>query len=130
MHITYYFIHGHLCFTILLSKIYNDRCSYFVSQMYDLTGDSTTIFTGSDDVSKSGTIDNYNGRPYLPHWPSPPCNKVSGSSDGTKFPSMSSNDTEVLFFSKTICRAIPMVRTYLLLESEDPKVIYFFFFME
>ncbi|XP_027850047.2 scavenger receptor class B member 1-like [Aphis gossypii] len=82
-----------------------------LDRMYDLTGDSTTIFTGSDDVSKSGTIDNYNGRPYLPHWPSPPCNQVSGSSDGTKFPSMSSNDTEVLFFSKTICRAIPMVRS-------------------
>lgn len=78
-------------------------------QMYDFTGDSATIYTGSGDVSKSGTIENYNNRPYLPQWPAAPCNKVKGASDGTKFPSVSENGTQLMFFRKSLCRAIPMV---------------------
>lgn len=78
--------------------------------MYDFTGDSATIYTGTGDVSKSGTIENYNRRPYLPQWPAAPCNKVSGASDGTKFPSASENGTQMMFFRKSLCRAIPMVR--------------------
>ncbi|XP_015379121.1 PREDICTED: scavenger receptor class B member 1-like isoform X1 [Diuraphis noxia] len=82
-----------------------------IDRMYDFTGDSATIYTGSSDVSKSGTIENYNRRPYLPQWPAAPCNKVTGASDGTKFPSVSENGTQMMFFRKSLCRAIPMVKT-------------------
>lgn len=85
-------------------------------QMYDFVGDTATVFTGKNDISKSGMIDNYNSRPYLPHWPSEPCNRVSGASDGTKFPSMLTPESTPMFFRKSICRAMPMVRLYNFVE--------------
>ncbi|VVC45242.1 Hypothetical protein CINCED_3A005523 [Cinara cedri] len=81
-----------------------------IDRMYDFNGDTATIYTGKNDISKSGMIDNYNTRPYLPQWPSEPCNKVSGASDGTKFPSMLTPDSTPMFFRKSVCRAMPMVR--------------------
>lgn len=81
--------------------------------MYDFTGDSATIYTGKDDVSKSGIIENYNRKPYLPQWPSAPCNTVTGASDGVKFPSMLTPDSTPMFFRKSLCRGIPMVCTEL-----------------
>lgn len=88
--------------------------------MYDFNGDSATIYTGASDVSKSGTIENYNQRPYLPQWPSAPCNKVTGASDGTKFPSLSDNGTQMMFFRKSLCRAIPMVCIAIYYYCEPP----------
>lgn len=78
--------------------------------MYDFTGDSATVFTGQNDITKSGVIDNYNRRPYLPQWPGAPCNKVSGASDGVKFPSLLTPDDTPMFFRKSLCRGMPMVR--------------------
>lgn len=78
--------------------------------MYDFSGDSATVFTGKDDVVKSGIIDNYNRKPYLPQWPEEPCNRVSGASDGTKFPSLLKPDDTPMFFRKSVCRSMPMVR--------------------
>lgn len=80
--------------------------------MYDFTGDSATIYTGENNVSKSGLIENYNRRPYLPQWPGAPCNKVQGASDGTKFPSLLTPDDTPMFFRKSLCRGVPMVRVY------------------
>ncbi|XP_050061505.1 scavenger receptor class B member 1-like isoform X2 [Aphis gossypii] len=97
-----------------------------IDRMYDFTGDSATVFTGRSDISKSGTIDNYNRRPYLPQWPSSPCNKVSGASDGTKFPS-ESEGTEVMFFRKSLCRSIPMVKTSELMIHDGLPVYKYIF---
>lgn len=79
--------------------------------MYDFTGDSATIHTGGNDYTKSGLIDNYNRRPYLPQWPAAPCNNVAGASDGVKFPTMLTSNDTTMFFRKSLCRAIPMVCT-------------------
>ncbi|XP_050438668.1 scavenger receptor class B member 1-like isoform X2 [Adelges cooleyi] len=81
-----------------------------IDRMYDFTGDTSTVYTGRDDVRKSGIIENYNRNPYLPQW-APPCNVVTGASDGTKFPSMMKPNDTPLFFRKSLCRAMPMVRT-------------------
>lgn len=76
--------------------------------MYDFVGDTATIYTGENDIAKSGMIDNYNSKPYLPQW-SAPCNRVSGTSDGTKFPSMLTPEDSPIFFRKSVCRSMPMV---------------------
>lgn len=80
-----------------------------ILQMYDFVGDTATIYTGSNDINKTGLIENYNTRPYLPQWPSEPCNTVSGASDGTKFPSLLTPESTPRFFRKSICRSMPMV---------------------
>ncbi|CAI6355260.1 unnamed protein product [Macrosiphum euphorbiae] len=81
-----------------------------IERMYDFSGDTATFYTGSSDAAKSGTIDNYNNKPYLPQWPEAHCNKISGSTDGIKYPSVTDNSTQLVFFRKSLCRAIPMVK--------------------
>ncbi|CAH1403132.1 unnamed protein product [Nezara viridula] len=81
-----------------------------IDRMYNFDGDSSTTFSGQKDIRRSGLIDNYRGTPYLPHWPSPPCNNVSYASDGTKFPSRITKDQELLFFRRSLCRSMPLVR--------------------
>ncbi|XP_050529375.1 scavenger receptor class B member 1-like isoform X2 [Daktulosphaira vitifoliae] len=80
-----------------------------IDRMYEFTGDTATFYSGRDDVAKSGLIENYNTKPYLPQWPMH-CGAVSGASDGTKFPSLMKPDSPASFFRKSLCRSIPMVR--------------------
>lgn len=77
-------------------------------QMYDFTGDIATTYTGETDNHLSGTFETYNNLSYLPQW-SAPCNKLQGSSDGTKFPTGIKDYEQLSFFRKSMCRSVPMV---------------------
>lgn len=81
-----------------------------IDRMYNFEGDTSTFFSGQKDIKRSGLIDNYNNLPYLANWPAP-CNNVSYASDGTKFPSRITKEQELLFFRKSLCRSMPLVRT-------------------
>lgn len=76
--------------------------------MYDFTGDVSTTFSGEDNNHLSGILATYNRLPYLPQWKAP-CNKLQGSSDGTKFPTGIKNNESLSFFRKSLCRSMPMV---------------------
>lgn len=77
--------------------------------MYDFNGDYETIFTGADDVRKAGLIDTYRGSTDLPQWKGQHCSNVQNASDGTKFMGGVTEDQEILFFRKSLCRAAPLV---------------------
>lgn len=77
-------------------------------QMYDFTGDISTTYTGETDNHLSGVFETYNNLSYLSQW-SAPCNKLNGSSDGTKFPTGIKPDERLSFFRKSLCRSMPMV---------------------
>lgn len=76
--------------------------------MYDFDGDVETTYTGEQDLHLSGILATYNRSPYLPQWDAP-CNKVEGSSDGTKFQTNITPNETLWFFRKSMCRAVPMV---------------------
>lgn len=80
--------------------------------MYDFDGDVFTAYTGETDIRSAGVFATYNGLSYLPQWPSSPCNKLAGSSDGMKFPSLIQPNQTLWFFRKSVGRAIPMVGDY------------------
>uniref|UniRef100_A0A0A9YDQ1 Scavenger receptor class B member 1 n=1 Tax=Lygus hesperus TaxID=30085 RepID=A0A0A9YDQ1_LYGHE len=80
-----------------------------IDRMYDFDGDVSTTFSGVNDVRKSGLLDTYNRQPVLPQWPYP-CNNLTTASDGTKFPSLIQKDQEILFFRKSLCRSILLVK--------------------
>lgn len=77
--------------------------------MYDFDGDYETVFTGTDDVRKSGLIDTYRGSTDLPHWHDKHCSNVQYASDGTKFVGGASKNESILFYRKSLCRAAPLV---------------------
>lgn len=76
--------------------------------MYDFDGDYETVYTGEDDMTKSGLIDTYRGSTHIPQWDGY-CGNVRGSSDGTKFPSNIKDNDTLLFFRKSMCRAKTLV---------------------
>ncbi|KAI5726661.1 hypothetical protein M8J76_006424 [Diaphorina citri] len=80
-----------------------------IDRMYDFTGDVSTTYTGEGDLKKAGLFATYNRRPFLPQWDLP-CGNVDGASDGTKFPTKIKKDDQLLFFRKSLCRAVPMER--------------------
>lgn len=77
--------------------------------MYNFKGDTSTTFTGMTDPKLSGLLDNYNNLPYLPQWEAP-CNRVTHASDGTKFPSFIKANDSLLFFRKSLCRSMPLIK--------------------
>ncbi|XP_065217044.1 scavenger receptor class B member 1-like isoform X2 [Planococcus citri] len=81
-----------------------------IDRMYDFNGDVETTYTGEKDLHLSGILATYNRSPTLPQWEAP-CNKVEGSSDGTKFPTNIKPNETLWFFRKSMCRAVPMVPT-------------------
>lgn len=78
--------------------------------MYDFNGDFETFFTGENDVKMSGLYDTFRGSTNLQHWEGEHCSKVQGASDGTKFKSFINETEKLLFFRKSMCRPIIMVR--------------------
>lgn len=92
-----------------------------IDRMYDFTGDVSTTYTGQGDVKKSGLFASYNRRPYLPQWDLP-CGNVDGASDGTKFPTYIKPEDELLFFRKSLCRAVPMERVSDIYETQSLPV--------
>ncbi|CAK9832022.1 Scavenger receptor class B member 1 [Anthophora retusa] len=67
-----------------------------------------TIFTGQEDVSKYGVLDNWNGKSSLGHWTTSECDSVAGS-DGSIFPPRITKQTVLKVFDKDLCRALPLV---------------------
>jgi len=64
-----------------------------------------TVFTGKNDVSKTGHIDKYNGTTLLPYWTSHIANMVNGS-DGTVFPPFVSQEDKMYTFNSDMCRSL------------------------
>lgn len=80
--------------------------------MYDFDGDYETVFTGTDDVRKSGLIDTYRGSTDLPQWNGKHCSNVQYASDGTKFMGGVAKNESIIFYRKSLCRAAPLVRLF------------------
>lgn len=76
--------------------------------MYDFEGDISTVYTGEVDIGKTGLLATYNRSPKLPQWDAP-CGLVKDASDGTKFSSFIKPNDTLLFFRKSLCRAVPLV---------------------
>ncbi|XP_049767378.1 scavenger receptor class B member 1-like [Schistocerca cancellata] len=96
--------------TLMPSWIYFEKVG-LVDRMYDFSGDTATIFTGSKHLGKAGLIDTYRGSQHLPHWHGDHCSSVVGASDASKFPSLINPNDTLLMYRKSVCRAMPMVRT-------------------
>lgn len=79
--------------------------------MYNIEGDFSTTFTGETDYRITGLLDKFNGRTTLPQWPYP-CNNVTGASDGSKFNALLKGNETLVFFRKSLCRSIEMVRMF------------------
>ncbi|XP_063922321.1 scavenger receptor class B member 1-like isoform X5 [Zophobas morio] len=80
-----------------------------IDRMYDFEGDYETVYTGEDDVRKSGLLDTYRGSTKIPQWDNP-CGNIRGASDGTKFPGFIQPNDTLLFFRKSMCRAKTLVK--------------------
>ncbi|BES94669.1 Scavenger receptor class B [Nesidiocoris tenuis] len=80
-----------------------------IDRMYDFNGDTSTTYTGIDDLRKAGLLATYNRQTVLPQWEAP-CNNLSLASDGTKFPALIRKDQELLFFRKSLCRSMNLVK--------------------
>ncbi|KAL1139374.1 hypothetical protein AAG570_006358 [Ranatra chinensis] len=80
-----------------------------IDRMYDFEGDRSTTFTGTTNIKLSGLLDTYNGLRYLPQWEFP-CNNVTGASDGTKFNSLIGKNQTLLFFRKSLCRSMQLIK--------------------
>lgn len=63
------------------------------------------------DHVKAGTFAVYNNATTLKHWKAP-CNEFDGSSDAVKFPAEIQPNQTLLFYTKSMCRAIPMVSVF------------------
>ncbi|XP_014254446.1 scavenger receptor class B member 1-like isoform X2 [Cimex lectularius] len=80
-----------------------------IDRMYDFDGDTSTTYSGVNDIKNSGLLATYNQKGYLPQWEAP-CNNLTGASDGTKFNSLIKKDQDLLFFRKSLCRSMSLVR--------------------
>ncbi|KAK5638443.1 hypothetical protein RI129_012738 [Pyrocoelia pectoralis] len=96
-----------------------------IDRMYDFEGDYETVFTGENDIAKSGLIDTYRGSHTLTQWEGQ-CGNVHNASDATKFSgNIQENDT-LLFFRKSMCRAYEMIRVNSTTRSGLDGYIYHF----
>ncbi|KAG5876516.1 hypothetical protein JTB14_015442 [Gonioctena quinquepunctata] len=89
--------------------------------MYKKNGtseDTLTIYTGSEDMTKYGLIDNFNGRRSLAHYTTDECNSVQGS-DGSIFPPHMTKNTTIHLFDKDLCRRLPLVFDSEVMGSND-----------
>ncbi|XP_013146636.1 PREDICTED: scavenger receptor class B member 1-like isoform X2 [Papilio polytes] len=94
--------------TFMPGWIYFDKLG-LIDRMYDFEGDYETVYTGADDVTRSGLIATYRGAARLPQWRGEHCAGVRGASDGTKFQSGVSANQTILFYRKSLCRAAPLI---------------------
>ncbi|KAJ6650638.1 hypothetical protein lerEdw1_005562 [Lerista edwardsae] len=62
-----------------------------------------TVNTGSRDISKAHTMDNWNGMKKLPFWNSDQCNMINGTG-GQMWPPFMNQSTPVEFYSPDACR--------------------------
>ncbi|KAK9506592.1 hypothetical protein O3M35_008493 [Rhynocoris fuscipes] len=80
-----------------------------IDRMYNFEGDISTTYSGVNDIHHSGLLATYNRLDHLPQWKFP-CNNVTGASDGTKFNTRISKDQELVFFRKSLCRSMSLVK--------------------
>merc|ERR1712156_832550 len=83
-----------------------DRFGWFYGRNgSDVSDGLFEVFTGQDDMSKSGLISRWNGESNLSEfYPEEPCNRLEGSA-GDAFPP-SQGKMAVPFFSSDLCRPI------------------------
>ncbi|XP_076389176.1 scavenger receptor class B member 1 isoform X2 [Megachile rotundata] len=81
-----------------------------IDRMYDFDGDVETVYTGANDIRRTGLIEKYNGDVNLPQWTGK-CANVNQASDGVKFPSYLRPNETVLFYRKSLCRSAYMHQT-------------------
>lgn len=96
---------------LLPSWIYFEKVG-LIDRMYDFDGDFETFFTGETDIKMSGLYDTFKGSTNLQQWETNHCSKIQGASDGTKFKSFINETEKLLFFRKSMCRPIKMVRLF------------------
>ncbi|XP_067646552.1 scavenger receptor class B member 1 isoform X1 [Eurosta solidaginis] len=68
----------------------------------------STIKTGLQGMEEFGYIDRLNGLDHLPHWKSPPCNRIAAS-EGSFFPPRDITKANMVYlYDKDLCRVIPL----------------------
>ncbi|XP_022343288.2 lysosome membrane protein 2-like isoform X2 [Crassostrea virginica] len=83
---------------------YTDIAGYFINK--NATNDGVyTIFTGEDDITKLGHIDQYNGSKYLNYWTTKWANMVNGT-DATINPPFATKSRVAYAFASDVCRSI------------------------
>ncbi|KAJ9589476.1 hypothetical protein L9F63_017337 [Diploptera punctata] len=82
-----------------------------IDRMYNFEGDVATFFTGEKEVKQAGLIEKYRGFDYLPHWEGKHCQKLTGASDATKFPSLIDKNDTLYFYRKSVCRTMAAIFT-------------------
>ncbi|XP_062618406.1 lysosome membrane protein 2-like isoform X1 [Saccostrea cucullata] len=83
---------------------YTDIAGYFINK--NATNDGVyTIFTGENDITKLGHIDQYNGSRYLTCWSSKWANMINGT-DATINPPFAKKSRVSYAFASDICRSI------------------------
>ncbi|KAG8230738.1 hypothetical protein J437_LFUL011073, partial [Ladona fulva] len=92
--------------TLLPSWIHFEKLG-LIDRMYDFGDDTVTIYTGDTDFRKAGLMERYNGLTYMPQWQSEPCNTVSDTHDGTKYPNFVSRNETLILYRKPFCRGVP-----------------------
>ncbi|XP_054724792.1 scavenger receptor class B member 1-like [Uloborus diversus] len=64
-----------------------------------------TVFTGEEDSSQTGLINNWNGEETLSYWKGDSCNMVNGTSIEVG-PPLSNDDAAYTFFQTIFCRSL------------------------
>ncbi|KAM6895747.1 platelet glycoprotein 4 [Xenentodon cancila] len=80
--------------TVGLFSFYNDTYDGYYN-----------VFTGKDDISKVGIIDNWRGNKNLTFWNDPYCDMINGT-DASSFAPFLDKKKPIYFFSPDICRSV------------------------
>ncbi|XP_071450574.1 scavenger receptor class B member 1-like [Hetaerina americana] len=91
--------------TLLPSWIHFDKLG-LIDRMYDFGDDTVTTFTGETDLKTAGLIERYNGLTHMPQWKSEPCNTVTYTHDGSKYPNFVSRNETMTLYRKPLCRGV------------------------
>jgi hypothetical protein len=68
-----------------------------------------TVFIGPNNTKLFFTMDQYNGKNRFGYWPNMTCDSVKLATEGVLYHQQISKDDKLLFFRKTICRAVSLV---------------------
>nr|AXU25116.1 sensory neuron membrane protein 1-1 [Cyrtorhinus lividipennis] len=65
-----------------------------------------TVKRGINDPLEVGLVVKYNDKPEMSTWPTPECNKLTGT-DSTIFPPFIQDSDDIVSFSPDLCRSLP-----------------------
>lgn len=83
---------------------YTDKIGFFINK--NNTDDGVyTVFTGANDITQLGIIDQYNGSRYLNFWTTKLANMINGT-DGTLGPPFLPKDMSMYSFASDVCRSV------------------------